>query len=369
MDRTFKLSATRARRGARAVFLTATLAAAAGAAAAAPLRLQALRGVQGVDDQTAVDALRAAGDDAGLGLRYATLARELQSGLRRYNFFWSALEGHVAPSAAPIACPGGSELTPRNESERQRLGYAHFHCYDSAQLAAFDDTLSRDAAAGAASAFIMYGSPDWAIDPGCTGFPWPPQPNYRSGCIPWKNFADWQDFVLTATSRWSAPWGSGRARLSSICIWNEVQSMGWSDPSPVLPNRYAGAPYSPTQMASYASAIAELVLGAGRGARLGTPPGQDAPMLWLSTDRGYPPPHTPADPRLSLTLIGCRSRPDALPFPNAGQISRRRRRWRLATSCTLASGACLTRFGPSSTRPTRGEYACIRMTRATRAQT
>ena len=310
MDRTFKLSATRARRGARAVFLTATLAAAAGAAAAAPLRLQALRGVQGVDDQTAVDALRAAGDDAGLGLRYATLARELQSGLRRYNFFWSALEGHVAPSAAPIACPGGSELTPRNESERQRLGYAHFHCYDSAQLAAFDDTLSRDAAAGAASAFIMYGSPDWAIDPGCTGFPWPPQPNYRSGCIPWKNFADWQDFVLTATSRWSAPWGSGRARLSSICIWNEVQSMGWSDPSPVLPNRYAGAPYSPTQMASYASAIAELMLGAGRGARLGTPPGQDAPMLWLSTDRGlqneYP------------------HRPQTITYPNLVSIATRR---------------------------------------------
>jgi hypothetical protein len=86
------------------------------------------------------------------------------------------------------------------------------------------------------------------------------------------------------TLRWNAPWGSGRARLSGLCVWNEVQSQGWSDPSPVLPNRYAGAPYTPAQMATYAGAIADLMLGAGRGAALGTPAGQDPPMLWLSTD-------------------------------------------------------------------------------------
>lgn len=63
--------------------------------------------------------------------------------------------------------------------------------------------------------------------------------------------------------------------------WNEVQSQGWTDPSPVLPNRYAGAPYTPAQMATLAGAVASLMLGAGRGARLGTPPGQDPPMLWL----------------------------------------------------------------------------------------
>ena len=242
-----------------------------------------IRGVQGVDDQTATDALR--GDTAALDARYATLSRELQSGLRRYNAFWSSFEGsYGAPSTKPIACPTGSELTPLNESERVRLGYAHFHCYDSRQLSAFDDTLARDAVAGAASAFIVYGSPDFAIDPNCTGFPWPPNPNYRSGCLPWKNMEDWQDYILTLTSRWSAQWGSGRARLSGLCIWNEVQSQGWSDPSPVLPNRYAGAPYSPAQMATYAGAIAELMLRAGRGAALGTPQGQEPPFLWLSTD-------------------------------------------------------------------------------------
>ena len=256
--------------------------AATAAALASPL--PQLRGVQGVDDQSAVDALRAAGDVAGLDLRYATLSRELQSGLRRYNAFWSAFEGRVPPSAAPIACPAGSELTPRNESERVRLGFAHFHCYDSATLAGFDDTLARDAAAGAVSTFIVYGSPDFAIDPACTGFPWPPNPNYRSGCIPWKNMDDWQDYILMLTLRWNAPWGSGRARLSGLCVWNEVQSQGWSDPSPVLPNRYTGAPYTPAQMATYAGAIADLMLGAGRGAALGTPAGQDPPMLWLSTD-------------------------------------------------------------------------------------
>ena len=55
---------------------TALLCSLSLAATALASPLPQLRGVQGVDDQSAVDALRAAGDVAGLDLRYATLARE-----------------------------------------------------------------------------------------------------------------------------------------------------------------------------------------------------------------------------------------------------------------------------------------------------
>ena len=244
-----------------------------------------LRGVQGVDDQTAVDALRALNDEGvSLSQRYATLERDLASGNRRYNAFWTSFENAVAPLSAAGACPPNTELTPRNESERVRLGYTHFHCYDSQQLTYYDDVLARDAAVGAASSFIVYGTPDWAMNSNCTGFPWPPNPNFRLGCIPWGYFEDWHDFILTLTLRWNAPWGSGRARLSSLCVWNEVQSLGWSDPSPVLPNRYTGVPYTAAQMAVYAGAIGDLMLQAGAAAALGTPTGQDPPFLWLSTD-------------------------------------------------------------------------------------
>jgi len=271
----------------RAALFALAAASAAASAPAPPLRgPPQLRGVQGMDDQTVVLALQSlgAGGAEALTERYAALARELQPGLRRYNAFWSAAEGRVPPSITPLECPSGSELVPQNEAERLRLGYAHFHCYDSNFLAGFDDAFARDASVGASSALIVYGSPDWAIDSNCTGFPWPPNPNYRSGCIPWGFFSDWQDYILMLTSRWSAPWGSGQARLSHLCIWNEVQSQGWSDPSPVLPNRYSGQPYSPAQLAQYAGAIGSLMLGAGRGAALGTPPGGVPPFLWLSTD-------------------------------------------------------------------------------------
>jgi hypothetical protein len=244
-----------------------------------------IRGLQGVDDQTAADVLRGLSDGgAALSERYVTLERDLQSGNRRYNAFWSGFENAAPSMPAPGSCPPGTELTPRNESERVRLGYTRFHCYNTARLAGFDDLLTRDAAFGVASTFIVYGTPDWAIDPGCTGFPWPPEPNFKLGCIPWHNMNDWQDYILMLTLRWNAPWGSGRSRLSGLCIWNEVQSQGWSDPSPILPNRYSGSPYTPAQMTTYAGAIASLMLKAGRGAALGTPAGQEPPFLWLSTD-------------------------------------------------------------------------------------
>lgn len=143
--------------------------------------------------------------------------------------------------------------------------------------------LSRDAAIGSASTFIVYGTPDWAAHPNCTGFPWPPNPNFRLGCLPWDHLDDWEDYINFLVERYRAPWGSGRARISGLCIWNEVQSQGWSDPSPVLPNRYTGANYTQAQMTTYATIIAELMLRAGKAARRQSLDGQGV-MLWLSTD-------------------------------------------------------------------------------------
>ena len=43
-------------------------------------------------------------------------------------------------------------------------------------------------------------------------------------------------------------------------------SQGWADPSPVLPNRYAGAPYSPAQMGVLAGVMANMTARAARAA-------------------------------------------------------------------------------------------------------
>jgi hypothetical protein len=59
--------------------------------------------------------------------------------------------------------------------------------------------------------------------------------------------------------------------------------MGWSDPSPVLPNRYAGAPWTPAQLAQYAGAISTLMLRAGAAAARHAADSGGV-MLWLSTD-------------------------------------------------------------------------------------
>jgi len=62
-----------------------------------------------------------------------------------------------------------------------------------------------------------------------------------------------------------------------------VQSLGWSDPSPILPNRATGATpfFTPAQMSMYAGMIANLTLLAGRAAARQNPEGV---QLWLSTD-------------------------------------------------------------------------------------
>lgn len=60
-----------------------------------------------------------------------------------------------------------------------------------------------------------------------------------------------------------------------------VLSQGWADPSPVLPNRYAGSPYSAAQMAQLAGVMANMTARAARAAARWMP---DEYLLWLSTD-------------------------------------------------------------------------------------
>ena len=189
-------------------------------AAAPPPGPPALRGMQGVDDDSMTSETYT-WHNGTLEARYLALNATLRPGLRRYNVFWSGLEP-TPPSATPRACPAGFLAVPASEAERVARGYHLFHCYSTDTLTRFDRVLELDASIGAASAFITYGSPDWAADPACTGFPWPPNPNFRQGCLPWKALDAYEDYILVMAERWSAPWGSGKARLSGICVWNEV---------------------------------------------------------------------------------------------------------------------------------------------------
>lgn len=268
------------------------------ASAAAGLPVQT-RGVQGVDDDSMTQTLLTAGDAAALTLRYAHLSAEVMPGVRRYNLFWSSLEAVPSSPTLPASCPPGTQVTPASEAARVARGYNRYHCYDAALLERFDDILARDAAIGAASGIIAYGSPDWAQHPGCTGFPWPPNPNYKSGCLPWDALPDWEDYINLLVERWHAPWGSGRASVSALCIWNEWQSCGgWADGSPVLPNRATGHEppfFTPAQMAVYAGMVANMTLLAGRAAARQNP---ENVMLWLSTD------HFNVAPKLAAGDIG-----------------------------------------------------------------
>ena len=187
-------------------------------------------------------------------------------------------------------CPASLFL----QTDRVARGYHRYHCYNDAALSVNDVLFAMDAAIGSVSTAIVYGTPDYAINPNCTGFPWPPNPNFRLGCLPWDNFDDWEDYMNLILERWNAPLGSNAARLSGLCIWIEIQSMGWSDPSPVLPNRYNGQPWTSDQMNTYAGAIAELFKRAGSAAKRHS----DGVMLWLSTD------HFTTPPPLSLGDIG-----------------------------------------------------------------
>lgn len=264
---------------------TAAIVARAGARALPP----AVKGVQGVDDDGMTRLTYSMGNGT-LEARYATQLRLLAPSVRRYNVFWQSLEASIPPSPTPLQCP------PTHISAGGGAFKLH-HCYDRATVESFDRILALDASIGAASAFITYGSPDWAQEAGCTGFPWPPQPNFKLGCLPWNSLDAYYDYILFLAARWNAPWGSGKARLSGICVWNEVQSLGWSDPSPVLPNRQpaAGPLLTPAQFDTYASIIANLTILAGQAAAVAAAgaAGSDPAFIWLSTDHFLTAPTIP----------------------------------------------------------------------------
>jgi len=244
-------------------------------------KFPALRGIQGTDDQTMSNYAQTLNDNGvTLTERYQRLDQDLQPSVRRYNFFWSGLEDGPAPSDTPFTCPSTHMLVPANETDRIKRKYLRYHCYNTGMIESFDDLMYRDAQIGSINAFIMYGSPDYAMNPACTGFPWGPN-MYRQGCLPWNNLEDWYDYVLFATERWSASYASGKARLSGLVLWNEVQSQGWADPSPVLPNRYDPQnPWSEQDYDTYAGFLVNMTIVANRAATINIP---DI-TLWLSTD-------------------------------------------------------------------------------------
>jgi hypothetical protein len=254
-----------------------------------------IQGIQGNDDEEIpLDLLQ---NPSALQARYDNLALLLSPGNRRYNMFWVSFEDAQPPSTSPITCDSNHILIPSNETDRLQRGYHHYHCYNLKQLLSFDQIFAQDARIGSVSTAIVYGTPDFAINPACTGFPWPPNPNFKLGCIPWNNFDDWEDYINLLIERWRAPIGSGQARLSGLCIWNEIQSMGWSDPSPILSNRWNGTPWTSSQMDIYTGAIAQLFIRASVAA-VRQSLDSEGIMLWLSTD------HFTTAPKLNIGDVG-----------------------------------------------------------------
>ena len=131
--------------------MRAALLIAATAAAAASIPPQT-RGLQGVDDDDMTTSLSA--DPTTLTLRYKNLDLDLAPGVRRYNYFWSNLEPRASTATVQV-CPAGTVAIPASEADRLVRGYHRFHCYSNATLTRYDDVLARDAAIGAASAFIV----------------------------------------------------------------------------------------------------------------------------------------------------------------------------------------------------------------------
>lgn len=109
---------------------------------------------------------------------------------------------------------------------------------------------------------------------------------YTQGCLPWYHLDSWEDYVNTLVNRWHAPWGSGLPRISGMVIWNEVQSQGWADPSPIIRNRYNGTGWSPSEYQLYASMLANITLAMARASSRW----MDDMTLWLSTDHFMTPP-------------------------------------------------------------------------------
>jgi len=245
-------------------------------------------GLQGQDDHLAPWVLNQPEADggglSGLRKRYSETQRLFAPGVRRYNFFWEGIEP-VPPAdtligAAP--CPKGHVRVPTSEAQRAELGFHRFHCYSAAAMQRQDVMAALDRSIGALTGLILYASPAWARHPGCTGFPWK-NATLPIGCLPTPaHMPDWEDFINAVAWRYNgAPLSHfSRAglqpplhpavangslpvpnKLSLAIVWNEIGSLGWADPSPVLPNRWDGPGGNLTdeQVGALAAVHAELL--------------------------------------------------------------------------------------------------------------
>ena len=79
--------------------------------------LPKLVGVQGLDDQVMSDVAYGLSPST-LNERYAAELSDIKPGLRRYNFFWSAMEGAIPAATNPPNCPPGTTSVPSNETDR-----------------------------------------------------------------------------------------------------------------------------------------------------------------------------------------------------------------------------------------------------------
>jgi hypothetical protein len=243
--------------------------------------------LQGHDDHLMAWVLASDGGIPAVIARAGFIRENMKPGVRRYNLFWAALESSAAVSTAQpqTACPVGYVAVPSSEEQRVARGFHRFHCYHAVTMQNQDVYLGADALIGSLSGAILYGAPDWAISPNCTGFP-RQGGTLRLGCVPLAAHRDdWEDYVNYVLWRYNGAPLSHSTRvgmlpafhpavvngslpapnkLSLTVIWNEIASMAWDDPSPMLPNRWAGpgTNYTDAQIGLLASDQADLLLRA-----------------------------------------------------------------------------------------------------------
>lgn len=265
--------------------------------------------LQGHDDHLMAWVLASDGGIPAVLSRAEYIRDHMQPGVRRYNLFWSAIEASNVPASdqPQTACPAQFVAVPATELQRSRRGFHRFHCYHTPTIQNQDVYLAADTLIGSLSGAILYGAPDWAISPNCTGFE-REGVDLRLGCVPLPEYrADWEDYVNYIMWRYNGAALNHSTRdgmipdfdaavlnaslpvpnkLSLAVIWNEIASMAWDDPSPLLPNRWAGpgTNYTDPQIDLLAAEQSELVLRAERamrrqliGAALASPEGSLGP--------------------------------------------------------------------------------------------
>lgn len=210
--------------------------------------------------------------------RYKKL-QEMGIGYRQYNYFWSGTESSPQlSSATPVACPEGHHLVPKDEAERTSLGYHKFHCYNTAQIANFDDALKRDAAAGFQSGVVIWSSPVGYRHPECAGMHWAGG-IMKDGCVPRDDaMDDFEDFVNFQASRYN---GGAFGKISHFIVWNENGSEEWFDYSPTVPKGATSGAGVEKRIDKYADMVKRAHAALARH--------QKKALLYVSTDQLWEP--------------------------------------------------------------------------------